>query len=147
MTTLVRFKQAAVSVLRNRPALEGVAISYAEDVRNTRKERVFFGTTEDNDAEPVTMRATKVRDQEEYTVILHITASARSVELAEERAVEILDELRSALAEDAKLSTAEIPPGINWATYAGFRLSTSIVGDAEAVASMEVDIDVTARNR
>lgn len=145
MSTVVAMKKAMVSALTAQPALAGVQITYSEDVHSPRKERIYCGDVEEHDAEPATMRYGRVRSEENYTFRLFVSVVKKGTEAAEMRVLELLGAVEELLATDPKLSTAEVPPRISFATFAGYRLASNAAGQ-ETVATIEADIRVKARN-
>lgn len=145
MTTIIATKLALVEILD--AALTDVQVTYGDIVDHPRKQRVYLGDVEDHESAPAAMRPGKVRTQEEYTVRVLISVDSNKGQAATEtRALEIMAALENALATDPKLSAASTPPGILWATFAGFTLSTSLVAEREYRSLIEADVEVTARN-
>lgn len=145
MSTVAATKKALVSVLGG--LMDGVQVTYADDVRAPRKQRVYCGDVEENSAEPSAMRAGKVRTMEDYTLrVVVLVDSKGGVMAAETRALELIGVLEDALALDPKLTGAAEAPGILFATFGGYTLSSSLVSEGEARSMAEVDIMVKARN-
>ncbi len=145
MSTIVATKRALVSTLSAR--LTPVQVTYGDDVRRPQRERVYMGDVEEHESEPATMRSARVRTEESYSVRLFVLVdSTKGHEATEVRALEILGEVQDLLTGDPKLATAEDPPGILWATFGGFTLSTSIVAEGTHRTIIEADVAVRARN-
>ena len=147
MSTIVAMKKALVDVVASAPAFSGVQVTYGEVVNNPRRERFYLGDVEDHEMTPATMRAAKVRTEEDYTlkVLLSVDGNA-SQEVTETRALVLLGALEDLLAGDPKLSAASTPPGILWATPSGFTLSSSLVAEKTHRTLIEADVAVRARN-
>ena len=147
MSTVVKAKEALVSVLSGSAALSGVQVSYGDDVARPRKERMYLGDVDQNEAHVATMRAGRVRMQEEYALHLLVLADSKKGQATcEGRVLEMVAALRDILELDPKLDTAAVPPGIITAVYAGFTLHTSIVSEGEYRTIANVEIEIMARN-
>ena len=146
MSTAVATKKALVSILDGHASLSGVQVTYADDVLRPKSERIYLGDVEEAVAEPATMRATRVRLEEDYTIRVLVSVDSKTAERAETRAVEILNVLTAAVADDPKLLTAATPPAIVAAYVSGFEMSTSLVSEGEARTLIEADLAVKARN-
>jgi len=144
MSTAVAVKTALVDLLG---PLTGVQVSYGDDVRAPRKERIYFGDIETADAAPVAMRSGKARTEEDYSIAAFLLVDSKKGQAAcETRLYVLLGILEDLLATDPKLSGATVPPGILFATFGGYTLSTSIISEGEHRSMIEAEIFVKARN-
>ena len=146
MSTAVAMKKALVDVIGSNGSLTGVQVTYADEVLNPKAERIYFGDVEENLSEPATMRATRVRLEENYEIRCMVSVDSKTTERAETRAMEILGIIITALADDPKLSTAATPPSIQWSYVSGYEMSSTLISEGTARTLIEADIAVTARN-
>ena len=144
MSTAVAMKKALVEVLG--ASIPSVQVTYADEVMRPKPERIYLGDVEETISEPATMRASRVRMDEEYEVRLFVSIDSKTAERAETRAVDLLGEVSTILADDPKLLAASVPPAILWSYLSGYEMSTSFVSEGEARTLIEAEITVRARN-
>jgi len=144
MSTAVAVKTALTQLLGDST---GVQVSYGDDVRQPRKERIYFGDIEVSEVAPATMRATRVRTEENYTLSTIILVDSKKGQAAcETRAFELLGAIEDLLATDPKLATATVDPGILFLTVGAFLMSTSVVSEGVHRTLVDVELLVKARN-
>lgn len=127
-TTMADAKAALVAALRVRAGLTGVQVDYADQGGTARRQRIFLGDIEDNDHEPVALRAGRRRREENYTlaVIVEVIGVSPAPENNERRALELAREVEECLADDPTLGRT---PGVVTALVGGMDLSTSETTD------------------
>lgn len=141
-TTIVAAKRALRDLLKARPALDGVLVNYGDPAERGRREQVWLGRVRQADQEPVALRSgTRTRD-EVYELWVHVdVASKATAEENEARAVDLIREVESVLANDPKLGGTE---GVLFAVVTEMSMNTVETGDGPSTSAV---LTVTVRAR
>jgi hypothetical protein len=128
-STIVETKRALVQALRARPALSGVQVSYSHPGRLVEGESIYMGGAR-GEHEPAAIRAGRKPRTEVYTldVLCEVSRRGGSVEEAEARALELLAEVESVLAEDPQLGGR-----LQWALASEIELDGGLTDDGAFV--------------
>lgn len=142
-TTLFQFKRALRNRLLDRPGLAGVQVRYAQSETELTNAEMWFTDASASTEIPV-MRgpAQTLKVDESYTVkaiIQVLKNQGEGQEVADERAVEILEELQQELAENP-----QVTPEIHWASLTGWEYKYGALKSGHG-AGFECQIRVRAR--
>jgi len=150
-TTIVEARKALVAVLKTRPGLAGVYVTYAWDGDDrTARDAIwtaFAATGPEDSAEtrsavPV-LRANPKRREEDYVfgAVCEVRQMGTTQQQVDERAAFLLAEVENALAADPTLAL----PAISWAVLRGFRPVAGLVSGALRACRFEASVSVKAR--
>lgn len=129
-------KAALRDSLKTRPALQGVLVNYGDPGDRGRKEQVWMGRIERADQEPVALRQGRRKRDEDYDLWVHIdVASKVQAEDNEARAIELVQEVESVLAEDPSLGEVQ---GVLWAVVREMRVNTVETGEGPSTSAIVI---------
>jgi hypothetical protein len=141
-TTIVAVKRALRDGLALRPALQGVLVNYGDPGDRGRREQIWMGRIQRADQEPVALRQGRRKRDEDYDLWVHIdVASKVTPEDNEARAIEIVQEVESLLADDPSIGNV---PGVLWAVVSQMRLNTVETADGPSTSAI-VTVNVRGR--
>ena len=141
-STMVAVKAALVNVLRGRPGLDSVLISYADPGDKGRREQAFFDEVRASEQRSVSMKAGRKRRDEEYELDLVVDVSSKTTpESVESRCLDIVSELEDVLALDPTIGGTD---GVLWALVSDLRLKTLETGDGPVCRAI---VTITVRGR
>lgn len=140
---IVATKKAILQELAGRPGLTGVQMAYADDTETAQRERLFFGDVDENDHEPLALRAGRRLREENFTLHLFVEVVGRGAyDVNEQRALDICQEVEEYLADTPKLG--DRVPGLVTALSEGLNLRTSASTDGPV---SRVDLRIRVKGR